>query len=52
MMEDIDSFSARELMERKARYLEQMIDTLPVELFAPEVTEEAERVHETLRNYW
>ncbi len=52
MMEDIDSFSARRLMERKARYLEQMIDTLPAELFAPEVTEQVERVHETLRNYW
>lgn len=52
MMKDIDSFSARRLMERKARYLEQMIDTLPVEIFAPEVTERRRRVHETLRNYW
>jgi len=52
MMEDIDSLCTRELMERKARYLGQMIDTLPKELFGPEIMESWRRVHEMLRNYW
>lgn len=52
MMEDIDSSSAERLMERKARYLGQMIDLLPKELFGPEIMESWRRVHEMLRNYW
>ena len=52
MMEDIDSSSAERLMERKARYLGQMIDLLPKELFGPEIMESWRRVREMLRNYW
>ncbi len=52
MMEDIDYLCTRELMERKARYLGQMIDLLPKDLFGPEIMESWRRVHGTLRNYW
>jgi hypothetical protein len=52
MMEDIDNLCTRQLMERKARYLGQMIDLLPKELFGPEIMESWRRVHEMLRNYW
>lgn len=52
MMEEIDSLSARELMERKARYIEQMIDLLPKELFGPEVIERWRQVKRALLDYW
>ncbi len=52
MMEDIATLSARELMERKARYLEQMIGILPVGLFGPEVTERWRQVKRALLDYW
>jgi len=52
MMNDIDSLSAGQLMERKAQYIEQMIDTLPVEFFAPEIGARLEQVKRALRNYW
>ena len=45
-------YAAERLMERKARYLGQMIDLLPKELFGPEIMESWRRVREMLRNYW
>ncbi|MGB4652550.1 hypothetical protein [Methanothrix sp.] len=52
MMEDIGSLSTRELMERKSRYLGQMLDALPRELFGLEVTEQWQRVKRALLDYW
>jgi len=52
MIEEIDSLSALELMERKARYLEQMIDILPREIFGSEVRERWRQVKRALQDYW
>jgi hypothetical protein len=52
MMADLPSASALALMERKARYLDQMIRLLPVELLDREVAERCRLVQETLSNYW
>ena len=52
MLEDLPSASARELMERKAWYLDQMIRLLPVALMDPEVEEKRRLVQKALLNYW
>jgi hypothetical protein len=52
MIESLPSGSALELMERKARYLDQMIRVLPIALMDPEVEEKRRLVQKALQNYW
>jgi hypothetical protein len=39
-------------MERKARYLDQMIRVLPMALMDPDVEERRRLVQKALLNYW
>ena len=52
MIENLPSNSALELMERKARYLDQMIRVLPMALMDPDVEERRRLVQKALLNYW
>ena len=52
MIENPPSNSALELMERKARYLDQMIRVLPMALMDPDVEERRRLVQKALLNYW
>ena len=52
MMEDRPFTSALGLMKRKAMYLDQMIQVLPLELLTREALERRRLVQETLLNYW
>ena len=52
MIESMPSGSALELMERKARYLDQMIRVIPVALMDQVVEEKRRLVKKSLLNYW
>ncbi|MCX6673914.1 MAG: hypothetical protein NTY37_09070 [Methanothrix sp.] len=52
MMEEIKGCSALQLMDKKARYIGEMIELLPCDLLCSEVEERLHKVNDVLKNYW
>jgi hypothetical protein len=52
MMEEIKGCSALQLMDKKARYIGEMIGLLPCDLLCSEVEERLHMVNDVLKNYW
>ncbi|MDQ1262930.1 MAG: hypothetical protein QG575_2111 [Euryarchaeota archaeon] len=52
MMEEIKECSALQLMDKKARYIGEMIGLLPCDLLCSEVEERMHMVNDMLKNYW
>jgi hypothetical protein len=52
MIQDLPDASTNQLMEIKARYLDQMICLIPLCFFSDDVQNEYTNVRESLKNYW
>lgn len=52
MIRDLPDASINQLMEIKARYLDQMICLIPLCFFSDDVQDEYTKVRETLKDYW